>query len=292
MEDRLADWGNRSLRQMVLPASHDAGMYLVGFPQSLGRTQTLNLYGQLKLGVRYFDLRPSWRDGTLYIHHDIITGPRLCDVLNDVRRFMNEGHRELIILKLSHYDSFNADRYESAIAEIQNRLGSWLYVSKPAGKRLADIPLKVYLQSTGRVLVVCDGSYPVQHHHDGIWVYRDCGSLNSAEGDFRVYDQFSNTISYSVMSQDQFAKFDRYDGICQTQPRLKCDLFLLSWTLTPLTDVPAFAALPNQKLSQAISQMKFPNSHGFIPNLLYVDCVETADLAKISIAMNAASTLR
>ena len=44
------------LKKMVLPASHDTGMYSGNL---LGRTQDLNLYEQLSAGVRYFNLRLS-----------------------------------------------------------------------------------------------------------------------------------------------------------------------------------------------------------------------------------------
>jgi hypothetical protein len=286
MEDHLASFGNRSLRQLVLPASHDSAMYRSGFPQSLGRTQTLNIYSQLKLGVRYFDLRPQWRGGTLYLHHDIITGPMLIEVLEDVRQFMNEGHRELIILKFSHYDSFDDDRYKQTTNLIQDRLSPWLVRSKPADKRLADIVLADFVDATGKVLVVCDGSYPIRVHCRGVWVYRDRDSTDAVVGDLRVYDQYSNTISYIQMKADQLAKFDRYDGRCRRAPDLRCDLFLLSWTLTPPTDVLAFAAEPNQKLADEMAKLRVPNRYGCIPNLIYIDDVETSNLATIAVKMN------
>ena len=286
MEDHLFDLGDRSLHQLVLPASHDSAMYLTGFPQSLGRTQRLTIYGQLSQGVRYFDLRPQWRDGILYLHHDIITGPTFRQVLDDVRRFLNEGHRELIILKLSHYDAFNTDRYSTTVAMIQDRLSTWLYADKPQNKRLADIELSEYLHAGGRVIVVCDGNYPLRSPHAGIWVYRDWDSADAASGDLRVFDQYSNTTSYARMKLDQLAKLDRFDGFCRDRNDLPCDLFLLSWTLTPPTDVLAFAAQPNQDLSSALHQAKIPNIHQQIPNLLYEDCIDSPSLAQTALSLS------
>ena len=51
-------------------------------------------------------------------------------------------------------------------------------------------------------------------------------------------------------------------------------MFLLSWTLTPATDVKGYSVLPNSKLKGDIAEMKVPNRFGRVPNLLYMDYVE------------------
>ena len=51
------------------------------------------------------------------------------------------------------------------------------------------------------------------------------------------------------MKADQLDKFARYDGKCRQRPDLPCDLFLLSWTLTPTTNVRAYCDLSNRKLA-------------------------------------------
>ena len=285
MEDRLGTLGDRSLKQLVLPASHDAAMYLTSFPQSLGRTQNLSIYGQLHEGVRYFDLRPAWRDGTICMHHDFILGPTLAQVLDDVRRYMSNGHRELVILKFSHYDKINAEHYNTAVGQIESELGPWLYKSRSA-QRLADIPLRDYLSAHGTVLVFFEGSFPARYSAPGIWVYRDWDNSDPAIGDLRVYDQYSNVTSYPVMKSDQFAKFDRYDGKCKIRPDVPCDLFLLSWTLTPPTNVPTYAKEPNEHLADDMATLKIPNRFGCMVNLLYADCVETAHLTDAAIRLN------
>ena len=87
MQDHLDTWGERPLKQWVLPASHDAAMYESGWVKSLGRTQDLTIYDQLMYGVRWFDLRPKSSSGMLYMHHGPVLGPKLAEVLDDVRRF-------------------------------------------------------------------------------------------------------------------------------------------------------------------------------------------------------------
>ena len=76
---------------MVLPATHDTGMYAGNI---LGKTQNLNLHEQLSAGARYFDLRG---DGNLNIRHGIVYGPTLEEVLKSIQLFYSEGHQELAI---------------------------------------------------------------------------------------------------------------------------------------------------------------------------------------------------
>jgi hypothetical protein len=263
-------------------------MYETGFPQWLGQTQDLTIYGQLAAGIRYFDLRPMWRDGTLFIHHGPVRGPKLVEVLDDVRRFAGEGHRELVVLKFSHYQGFRDDAYKSLVKQIKASLGPWLYMSLPRGKRLAEIPLSDYVRRTAAILVLCDGDYPLDNRSEGIWVYRDWDSPHPEEGDLRVYDQYANTLSYASMKADQFDKFNRYDGKCKLRRDVPCDLFLLSWTLTPPTDVRSFAAEANRNLAPAIKELNIPNRFGFVVNLIYTDYVDSAKTTDLAIQQNAA----
>src|SRR5260370_23602950 len=121
MRDQLLRLADRTLRELVIPGSHDAAMYGDGFFESLGETQDENFDGQLTGGIRYFDVRPLFvpslipgtrlpdpdGDGVINLHHGVIVGPELQEVLDDVRRFMSEeGRQELVVLKFSHYGSF------------------------------------------------------------------------------------------------------------------------------------------------------------------------------------------
>ncbi len=69
---------------------------------------------------------------------------------------------------------------------------------------------------------------------------------------------------------------------------LPCDLFLLSWTLTPATGVRAYSELPNRKLADDIKVLNYPNRQGCIPNLLYADYVDSAYLLDVALKMNEA----
>ena len=249
MEKHLDAWGKRQLARWVLPASHDSAMYESGNVKSLGRTQSLSIHDQLCYGIRYFDLRPQKSGDTICMHHGPIQGPKLATVLDDVHRFLSDGRREFVILKFSHYDGFDREVYKQMVKEIKASLDPWLYTNLPKGKRLAEVPLSEMLAKHGVALVVCDEGYPLADHNDGIWVYRDWSAGDPEHGDLRVFDRYANVTDYKAMKADQFRKFREYDGKCKARNDLQCDLFLLSWTLTPATHVASYSKLPNQHLA-------------------------------------------
>jgi hypothetical protein len=288
MRDRLGgSLKDKTLKQLALPASHDAGMYLAGARSLLGKTQDLNIHDQLMAGVRYFDLRPRWAGNDLVICHGPINGPKLADVLGDVGRFMAEGRRELAILKFSHYSDFDdAKAYQELARRIKAALDPWLVTALPAGRRLCDLPLQELLATGGKVLVVCDEAFPLRFPQRGIWVYRDWDAPDADAGDLRVFDQYANKIALTAMKDDQTRKFQAYDGRCKHpgkdgQP-VPCDLFLLSWTLTPPTGVWLVSKDANRSLAAAANFL-LPNAKGQGVNLFYTDYVEYSHSTDMSI---------
>ena len=261
------------LKKMVLPASHDTGMYSGGLA---GRTQDLNLYEQLSAGVRYFNLR---LDGKLNIRHGIIYGPPLNSVLQNIQQFFEEGHNELAIFKFSHFNNFSKNSYQDMKDAVNKYLGKWLIKSLPQGfNRLADVPMDAYLQSgEGAILVVVDENWAIDYPEAGYWIYRDWDSDVPKEGDLTVYDKFADTGNLKKMISDQLKKFNEFDGTCKNDKKTPCDLFLLSWTLTPpITGVWLYAQNANRTLGKEMMAHRKANKHGYFPNLLYLDYIQYA----------------
>ncbi|KAL3454952.1 PLC-like phosphodiesterase [Aspergillus heterothallicus] len=74
MSNLQATIGDRQIKHVIMPGSHDSGMdristsWLGSSPNT--QTQGLSIYGQLKVGVRYFDLRVvRLNDGTFVAAH-------------------------------------------------------------------------------------------------------------------------------------------------------------------------------------------------------------------------------
>ncbi|WP_346983959.1 phosphatidylinositol-specific phospholipase C domain-containing protein [Chryseobacterium sp. POE27] len=272
MKNMLPVISNLPLKKMVLPATHDTGMYAGGLA---GRTQDLNLYEQLSSGSRYFDLR---LDGNLNIRHGIVYGPSLDSVLKNIKQFFDEGHQELAILKFSHFDDFSQTSYQNMRNLINSYLGNWLFKTLPQGvSRLADVSMGTYLNAgKGAVLIVVDGDWAIDYPEAGYWVYRDWNSGSPAKGNLTVFDQYSDTTDLAKMENDQFEKLRNFNGKCKNDPQVPCDLFLLSWTLTPVTAVWSYAQDANRVLGRKMMSQRQPNQFGYFSNLLYLDYFQYA----------------
>jgi hypothetical protein len=282
MHDNFQSLKSKTLKELTLPASHDSGMYI----SALGKTQHKDIYDQLCYGIRYFDLRPAWHDDDLWIFHGAAQGPRFSEVLENIQRFMQEDHRELVILKLSHYESFNDAVYAEMLKRIHDSLDPWLLRTRPEGQRLAELPLGDLISDRGVALVVCSGDYPTTNISEGIWVYRDWDTKDPDAGHLTVFDQYSDTTNYNTMKSEQLNYFHNYDGKCTQKSNVLCDLFLLSWTLTPITGVWDTCKEANRNLGPVLADLTTPNQLGFIPIILYVDYVENARATDIAILQN------
>jgi hypothetical protein len=290
MQNRLATLGRRSLGELVLPASHDAAMY-PGPPFSeFAQTQSLSIYGQLCYGIRYFDLRPRWTGRKFVFYHGPSDGPDVSVVLREIRRFALEHHSELVILKFSHFDRIDNEKYAKLVKQIEASLGTWLVKTLPPGKRLVDVTLGEYVVDGPALLVVVDRDYAVHVKEPGFWVYRDWNWTTPEKGDLRVFDQYSNTTSLDSMRKGQLGKFKKFTGRMARDASLRCDLFLLSWTLTPITFVFRFSVQANRRLGSDIrlgqTRPAIPNWRGHIMNLLYADYVEFARLTDVALFHN------
>lgn len=284
MEENLATLGPRKLSQLTLPASHDAAMYFGGF-LGWGRTQCLPIYDQLADGIRWFDLRPEWTGEKFRIHHGSVAGPDFSEVLGDIKKFASEGHRELVLLKLSHFANISPEIYARLATEITNALGPWLVRPPLNGRRLADITFADYVRSGPKVLVLVDEDYAINHPVPGLWIYADWNSSRAPQADLRVYDIYSNVTDFNTMTNDQLAKFDRFDGKCSDQKN-DCDLFLLSWTLTPQLKIWAVSQPALNNLQSGLASRPVTNRFGKPMNMIYVDFVEFARVTDVAIAQN------
>ncbi|MFA8300844.1 MAG: hypothetical protein ACEPOV_11825 [Hyphomicrobiales bacterium] len=274
MYDSMSVIGDKKFCDITFPGSHDAGMY----PSSLAQTQNKNFYQQLTAGIRFFDVRPN---SEMHVYHGPVGGPSVDEVLNDVKHFMDEGHNELVVLKFSHFKDFNDGVYSTLAQKIKDKLGPYLYVNN-TNKRLADITMEDYLGTGGKVLILMEGEYAINHHQDGIYTYRDNYDSNIGEADIVFYDDYTDTTDYGRMRSDQLNKYYNYDGLSSNK---ESDMFLLSWTLTPVTGVGKASRPANSNLDLEMSKV-MPNNYGHIPNVLYVDYGQLARVTDAAMLMN------
>lgn len=242
-------------------------------------------------------------------------------MLNDVERFI-ANHAELVILKISHFQSFNQQVFNNTVAMIRATTGLSL-VTAPLESRLGDMNVGDLLKrrDRGTVLVVADKDGDTDYLAGanasvsrGIHRYRDWYASDPENGDLTVFDIFSDTREFPDMSlgtandpdstnarqrngtrlpQGQFPKFALFDGNCRDlAPRnieVQCDMFLLSWTLTPDAESPVGIGLtrePNSKLARFSADRPKANDADRVINLLYTDEVETSRSVDVALIRN------
>ena len=271
-----------------------------------------------------------------FTHHDIITGPPISLLISQIRQFMTD-HEELIILRISQYKGFNQavyNKFADVLTDDTRGLGPWLFKGDGQSLRLAEKPLSRYVKSDrGTVLIVADkeldGSadyvrnpYP---NPTGIWRYRDWYASDPQNGDLTVFDIYGDTNDFKVMAfeekpntadnnatlangtrlpRGQLPKYRWFNGVCRNTVQIGgkpqpvvCDLFLLSWTLTPqgaqtVTTDPAvyLSRTANKALVDTVTAMSTPprtvNGRPVTINLIYTDVVEKSRSIDVALIRN------
>lgn len=300
MQNSLPIIGAQALRNISMPAAHDAGMSSSTNCALLAntcstQTQTKTILGQLQAGIRYFDIRPAIYEQQLWTAHlDLSSGigcngESFQNMLNDVASFIARSG-DLVILKFSHYydrdagrAGFTSTQMQQLINAVSNSLQRYIFarpVTQGRGE-LCGFTMNDYIGSGGVVLTVYDElPSTLWNPRTGVYAYAD---VPGGAGDLEVYDQYANTNNLPTMISDQLNKLENpanHDG----------NLFLLSWTLTlDLTqnsaclvtpDTPAIvnqAAPANRVLQQNLQDVYYAKkiTPTINANLLYTDACDT-----------------
>ncbi|KAH8786043.1 PLC-like phosphodiesterase [Hyaloscypha finlandica] len=192
MQATLSTIGPKTLREISLPASHDAGMSEItqewGGIKHNTQTQSKPIGGQLIDGARWFDIRPVHSDGGFHTGHfsetwsnwfmkligaDVVgaKGRKIADIVADINSFTSKHEGELIILDLSHEMGdikywgtewkLSIEKWEylyEALAEINDL---WTVGNPP--QDYTSVPLSTFIQpgSKSAVLVRIPGHAPL-----------------------------------------------------------------------------------------------------------------------------------
>ncbi|MCF6766548.1 hypothetical protein L3V82_12290 [Thiotrichales bacterium 19S3-7] len=271
------------INQLVLPGSHDAGMYLTKHctffvaPQ-WAQAQGSNIYDQLSFGSRYFDIRISddFDDNRLTTYHrsDGIgcDGDFLDNILEQTTEFLRQHPNEFVILKFSHTRSDGKYDPKKETSEVVNLLEDkykqYLFVTVDKDINLANLQLE---QVRGKIIAVFDGEYDhdnLINPHLGTFSYSDYNPNNKTiNSNIAVYDQYSDKSNYNKMKTDQIDKLHQYGGLGQNY------LFLLSWTLTGSIselDIKKLANTANEHLKDELHDLII-NQQYPKPNIVYID---------------------
>lgn len=117
MEESMEEIKDRSVKDIMIPGTHNAGSYDVGYKSDARSIlkkyvtcQDESVFNQLAYGIRYLDLRVSYenvmnRREKLWIVHGILrTEISLESVLRQVRSFLDATTAEIVILDFHRFE--------------------------------------------------------------------------------------------------------------------------------------------------------------------------------------------
>lgn len=265
------------LNRVMMPGSHDAGMSELHhcsppvLAEPYTRTQNRSISQQLIDGSRYFDIRVDFDHNKLVTYHRTgnpgCNGQDLQAVLNETRDFLQAHGTESVVLKFSHVRSDSGHDPAATKRRTNEMLSEYsdvLFVSVDSDVNLAHTKLA---DVRGKIIVVCDYEEHV-HPPSGRFRYHD-GTGHRNDANLTVFDRYSNTPDYRVMSEDQIRKWNEHGGFGADF------LFLLSWTLTstkgPLTgSIESLAATANARLPYVLHN-QITLRKAAKPNIVYID---------------------
>ncbi|THG95539.1 hypothetical protein EW026_g6133 [Hermanssonia centrifuga] len=302
MQLSLPTVGNKPLRQLVIPGSHDSGMSLIDGSTFFGDdadhvlTQTLSVGGQLANGARYFDLRPVISSGIFKTGHystlpvvgyQGANGESFSQIISEINAFTSVN-AELIILNLSHdlntdsgYGSLTQANWNQLFQQLSGL--SHLYVApNPTTIDLSTLPLSQFIgQGSAAVIVLVDaGDTTVT-----LGSYASRGFYNSTT-QFPLFDSYANTNDLSTLESDQLTK------LAQNRTSWNSSEFLLSWTLTqqPIDftqkDAPSIIDYANQANNDLFTALPPVINRNLFPNILYIDNFNRTDVTALAIGIN------
>lgn len=307
MSDNLSVLGNKTLRQLCMPGTHDAGMgtFVPGtaFASPCNTvTQTSLIAGQLQLGARYFDIRPVIHGGEYYTgHYTELTiagvnswqganGQSMASVISDINSFTRDNP-ELVILYLSHdldtdvgnskYAAFNQAQWNSLLTLMQGITD----LKAVTTSDLSQLALDDYIgNGKAAVIVVVDPS----GSNIDIGAFADKGFYSASQ--YMIYNEYSDTNDLYQMITDQLAKMQAQRSSADAP------LFLLSWTLTQSTAQAAtcgtglaesILSLAEQANSVLAEELLPACNADCFPNILYIDNINAGvDAAGIAMTIN------
>lgn len=171
---------NSPLQSLTLPGSHDSCSFSISkdleispseskwlkalaflFPKKVKSivynwsvTQTYNIYQQLRSGIRYLDLRVAKRpkDGQFRVVHGLY-GATLAELLAQVKTFLNECHKEIVILDFHQFYNMDEQDHATFSNSIKATFGSTM---RSPGTQGVKVTLKELWEKNQNLLIFYD----------------------------------------------------------------------------------------------------------------------------------------
>ena len=249
MRQHLSLTGSRTLRDLTLPGSHDAGIWSLDGGSTFWATerntvtQTKTIAEQLAYGARWFDIRPTlykgvygaghWSNtsvGPVYIGWEGGNGEALGFIIVDIQNFVANNPGELIIVSLTH--DLDADASVglnqaqwNQVLQFWTVLGDYLYdAGGDTTTDLTTLPIIDFgVRPTKSKVLVLLGD---PRDETVTWGSYEGHGFYSMSKQFPLADRYSDKQDPSDVAPDQIAK------LYQNRTSPASPMFLLSWTIT------------------------------------------------------------
>ena len=299
MQANLALLGNRTLREICILGSHDAGMSEHGAHTAFGyecntKTQFVNIWAQLNLGTRYFDIRPVMSGGNFYTGHYSDTGvvgwqgangQSMLDIIHQVNEFTSK-YQELIILDMSHarntdsrshgYQPFTEAEWKRLLALLMS-INNRCILANPHTVDLTGLKLDQYIGGRASVIIVInphDDFSLDEFEYSGIYFRKN----------FPKYDNYSDTDNVKKMMSDQLEKMKSHKKYPTES------YFVLSWTLTQSAEqaslCPTSILELAKKANEHIAKIPAECTQSCYPSVLYIDGIKTYESLGVVMSIN------
>ncbi|KAJ4305428.1 hypothetical protein N0V90_000959 [Kalmusia sp. IMI 367209] len=293
MQQSLGTLGNRTLKQIAMPGSHDAGMSefdpgTVGAHFSNSQTQYLNFYDQLVAGSRYFDLRPVISGGEFKAGHyseieDIWlggNGAKISDIINQVNDFTAK-YKELVIINLSHtldtdndYKELNQDQWNKLFDQLKG-INNRFTVENPDKRDFSGETLGSFITDRASVFIIAQLPGGIE-----LGDYANQGFFH--QDNFPFYDSYSESNDAEKMKNDQLDKLKAERNLVADDAQRKDKFHIFSWTMTqqaedvlnPENAIMNLAVEVYDNLFVDVFNAFTPES---FPNVLYIDAIGIRD---------------
>ena len=272
------------------------------FASDWSRTQALNIRQQLKLGVRYLDLRVSkcQQDNRYYIAHTFC-GPLLKDVLKEVHDFLTEHHGEYILVEVTPVSDVDHIELHGII---ERHLGQFLLKRERECYQVSPLSLTLsHLAQKGRLVLFY--KLPAMFGYmENVPCFWDSRSIHAP---------FITSLDPSVKESYQLEKFTSFsEDYYKPEDRKHKHLFHFMYALTPTlgqilksADVCKFLVSPDSinrlRSLQECAQTLNPKLERFMERvkqhavseqcqdmgiIVSVDFVEESDLIQLVLSLN------
>uniref|UniRef100_A0A6B2LB76 Phosphatidylinositol-specific phospholipase C X domain-containing protein n=1 Tax=Arcella intermedia TaxID=1963864 RepID=A0A6B2LB76_9EUKA len=227
--------GNLRLFDLCLPGSHDSGSFnltddLIDVPEFLAeivkvadilgldvgdiidgwaKTQTVDFFTQLSLGIRYLDIRAFYDapSNTWKLHHGPVAGNPISILFDELKQFVSLHPEEVLVIEVAVDDPGTAANQLVFQQLVQNSIGSKLW---PVTKGFQTINSMV---SSGQTIIM---TIDIPILNNIVWPRST------------IYNTYANSPDLPTMEQFNINTVKLWDQRRKDNQQL----FKISWTLT------------------------------------------------------------